>query len=214
MHFLTALAGDAVSVRTSIFTVDALRNKCPPMSVDAGPISLSEMDPQMDFLRRIDLRMQRRNQRMSANLLSWMGVMDALGWNVALFLPGQAPILSPRAREWALQRPDAEVERDGILARLEAMPPPSRLVDSPQLQVWCEAGAEGHAAVEPALSAPLTKREAEVLDWLLKGKTGPEIAIILGCARRTVESHVARLYRKMGVRHRTQLHFNTGRVVR
>jgi DNA-binding CsgD family transcriptional regulator len=184
------------------------------MSVEANPISVSEMDPQVDFLRRIDLRMQRRNQRMSANLLAWMGVMDALGWNVALFLPGQAPILSPRAREWALERPEPEVERDGILARLAVLPPPCRLVDSAQLQIWSEGGPEGHAFVEPALSAPLTKREAEVLDWLREGKTGPEIAIILGCALRTVESHVARLYRKIGVRRRTQLHFNTGMVVR
>jgi DNA-binding CsgD family transcriptional regulator len=41
-----------------------------------------------------------------------------------------------------------------------------------------------------------------VLAWLREGKTGPEVAIILNCARRTVESHVAKIYRKLGVRHR------------
>jgi DNA-binding CsgD family transcriptional regulator len=44
-----------------------------------------------------------------------------------------------------------------------------------------------------------------VLEWLRRGKTDPEIAAILGCAVRTVEKHVANLYRKTGARNRAAM---------
>ena len=54
----------------------------------------------------------------------------------------------------------------------------------------------------PELMINLSRRESEVLSWLREGKNGPEIAIILGCAIRTVEKHLANLYQKLGVRNR------------
>lgn len=54
----------------------------------------------------------------------------------------------------------------------------------------------------------LTGRECEVLKWLQQGKTSPEIAIILGCAARTVEKHVQNLYRKLGIKNRTSIILN------
>lgn len=151
---------------------------------------------------------------MLANLTAWAEILDALGWNVALRLPGQEPLLSTRARQWTCTRSHAPMSWQDITARLTNMPLAKRMIDTALLQVWAEAGtnAAGHGKVSP--SAPLTRREAEVLDWLREGKTGPEIAIILGCAQRTVESHVARIYRKIGVRHRAQLHFNLGKAAR
>lgn len=48
----------------------------------------------------------------------------------------------------------------------------------------------------------LTPREYEVFSWLAEGKRNAEIAIILGCAPRTVEKHVENILRKLGVENR------------
>ena len=53
------------------------------------------------------------------------------------------------------------------------------------------------------LDLNLTPREAEVLYWVSEGKTNPEIALILGSSRRTVEKHVEHILEKLGVETRT-----------
>jgi DNA-binding NarL/FixJ family response regulator len=50
----------------------------------------------------------------------------------------------------------------------------------------------------------LTKRERQVLEMLSKGLTVGQVATRLGISPRTVETHVAKLYRKLGVRTRLQ----------
>lgn len=52
-------------------------------------------------------------------------------------------------------------------------------------------------------SLGLTPREAEVLYWMAKGKTSPEIATILDSALNTVKKHAQRIYQKLGVENRT-----------
>ena len=49
----------------------------------------------------------------------------------------------------------------------------------------------------------LTAREREVLAWVARGKTNPEIARILWLAPSTVSKHLANLYAKLGVKTRT-----------
>ena len=49
----------------------------------------------------------------------------------------------------------------------------------------------------------LTPREADVLAWVGRGKTNAEIATILAASRRTVDKHVERILRKLGVETRT-----------
>jgi len=49
----------------------------------------------------------------------------------------------------------------------------------------------------------LSPREAEVLTWVTEGKTNPEIAVILGLSARTVQTHLERIFRKLGVETRT-----------
>ena len=49
----------------------------------------------------------------------------------------------------------------------------------------------------------LTPRELEVLAWVTKGKTNPEIAQILGMSARTVQKHLEHVYQKLGVETRT-----------
>ncbi len=48
----------------------------------------------------------------------------------------------------------------------------------------------------------LTEREAEVLHWICEGKQNPEIAQILGLSTHTVNHHVERILRKLGVDNR------------
>ena len=54
-----------------------------------------------------------------------------------------------------------------------------------------------------ALGFKLTAREAEVLYWLVKGKTNRDIGDILGSSPATVKKHLERVYVKLGVETRT-----------
>ena len=54
-----------------------------------------------------------------------------------------------------------------------------------------------------SLSFKLTKREAEVLYWVVKGKTNRDIGEILGSSPATAKKHLERVYVKLGVETRT-----------
>jgi DNA-binding CsgD family transcriptional regulator len=49
----------------------------------------------------------------------------------------------------------------------------------------------------------LTQREAEVLHWVIQGKTNRDIAEILGMSPRTVDKHLEHVFEKLGVETRT-----------
>lgn len=51
----------------------------------------------------------------------------------------------------------------------------------------------------------LTKREKQILSYLLSGKTNKEIALILDISLNTVNNHVANIYDKSGVKNRVEL---------
>lgn len=53
-------------------------------------------------------------------------------------------------------------------------------------------------------SPHLSYRETEVLTLLAEGKTNPEIGDVLGISAKTVQHHVARAYRKIGVTGRVE----------
>jgi CheY-like chemotaxis protein/DNA-binding CsgD family transcriptional regulator len=54
-----------------------------------------------------------------------------------------------------------------------------------------------------SLSLKLTAREAEVLYWVVKGKTNRDIGEILGSSPATAKKHLERVYVKLGVETRT-----------
>jgi DNA-binding CsgD family transcriptional regulator len=56
---------------------------------------------------------------------------------------------------------------------------------------------------ETGVDLPLTSREQQVLAWVARGKTNPEIAEILWIAPTTVRRHLENIYAKLGVRTRT-----------
>lgn len=49
----------------------------------------------------------------------------------------------------------------------------------------------------------LSTREAEVLEWIARGKSNRDIATILGLSPRTVTKHVEQIFQKLGVENRT-----------
>jgi DNA-binding NarL/FixJ family response regulator len=68
------------------------------------------------------------------------------------------------------------------------------------LRVVEAAGASGEALLKAQLS--LTRREAEVLLWLCRGKSNRDIGDILGLSPRTVNKHLEQVYTKLGVENR------------
>jgi DNA-binding CsgD family transcriptional regulator len=59
---------------------------------------------------------------------------------------------------------------------------------------------DGVRSPEPERNATgLSGREVEVLAWVARGKTNPEIGIILGISAKTIQHHVAHIYEKIGV---------------
>ena len=58
-------------------------------------------------------------------------------------------------------------------------------------------------ALLPAEDCGLTGREREVVRWLAAGKSNRQIAVILGISPRTVQKHLERTFRKLGVENRT-----------
>ena len=69
-------------------------------------------------------------------------------------------------------------------------------------------GTRNNAKIEAtpealAVALGLTAREAEILSWVVQGKTNPEIGIILGIQLTTVKKHLESIFAKLGVENRT-----------
>jgi DNA-binding CsgD family transcriptional regulator/tetratricopeptide (TPR) repeat protein len=64
---------------------------------------------------------------------------------------------------------------------------------------------QGRAAAPNAGSTSLTPREAQVAALAARGYANPDIATELRMGRRTVETHLATAYRKLGVKSRSEL---------
>ena len=65
--------------------------------------------------------------------------------------------------------------------------------------------ASGALALQPSVvGGGLTRREAEVLDWVARGKSNAEVAAILFVAPGTVKKHLDNIYDKLSVGSRTE----------
>lgn len=60
-------------------------------------------------------------------------------------------------------------------------------------------------------SKNLSKREKEVVDLLLQGKSNKQIALALGIAKSTVEFHLRNVYTKLQVSSRTEAILKLGK---
>ena len=78
------------------------------------------------------------------------------------------------------------------------------------ISVVYAVSTQSFTASQPAISqdyrppVALTDREVECLHWCARGKTNPEIGIILAISRHTVNSHIESAKRKLGVATRVQ----------
>jgi DNA-binding CsgD family transcriptional regulator len=111
-----------------------------------------------------------------------------------------------RLQEWvqlqerARGRTDTvQIERQPLSVELEGRRLTVRLVSQPPDRILLLD--ETATRVEPAVLTRLglSIREAQVLAWTAAGKTNPAIAKLLDISPRTVQTHLERIYRKLGV---------------
>ena len=129
------------------------------------------------------------------------------------YCPGDAPLAPAPVREW-LQRCLAVLDEPGEPPRLTLEQGAKRLSFRLHQQIG-DVDAQGDwlivmrevsdtAVIEAlALSFKLTPKEAEVLYWVVKGKTNKDIGDILGSSPMTVKKHLERIFVKLGVETRT-----------
>jgi DNA-binding response OmpR family regulator len=117
--------------------------------------------------------------------------------------------LSAEVRAWIAERWTAEPtqrqslivqtpRRDGRQVELSSIGAvgPAELL----LRVVEVASGSGETQLKEQLA--LTRREAEVLLWLCRGKSNRDIGEILGLSPRTVNKHLEQVYTKLGVENR------------
>lgn len=181
-------------------------NRCthsPPSGVLPIPASaLAPCPEQNDFLTRLDDKLRRRNRRLIDQLLAWGGLLDTAGWSVALGWGGDDFWLSGNARRDLMDLGGNPDNWPSLVSTLEKSVAKSLHRKSDGVLIWSRQQGKPE---QPRPAAGLTPRESEIMSWLRQGKTGSEIAIILDRAPRTVDKHLANLYRKMGVRNRASV---------
>jgi len=92
---------------------------------------------------------------------------------------------------------------DAIKALVDNPPPADH--DRPRADDSHAAGAGERSRKREEIGTTLTSREGEVLRQLADGRSNKEIGVILGISTRTVETHRARLMRKLGLHSMNQL---------
>mgnify|MGYP000013968136 CR=1 FL=1 len=176
--------------------------------VVAADFSAKSVVGHESFLQQLDQKLQRSNDRLWQKLLAWGQLLDAVGWCVALDSPMSGLWLSENAERDLLKSGGIPSAWRNLHDKIDVS---SINHITEGVLIWArDSGAL--TGLEP--SVPLTLRESQVVSWLREGKTGPEIAIILGCAARTVEKHMANLYRKLGVNNRSAVIFKTSKPTR
>lgn len=83
----------------------------------------------------------------------------------------------------------------------------STVMNRRELQTWIEDQIEGarRSYSEPGSPFhPLSEREMEVLECVVRGMSNKEIASLLGISHQTVKNHVTSILRKFSVEDRTQ----------
>ncbi|HWL41902.1 MAG TPA: AAA family ATPase [Ilumatobacter sp.] len=135
---------------------------------------------------------------------SAMRLLDASepGWAAIRrpFEVARAYLLLAEARRLARHPARARAALDraaAMFAELGAQPWLDRVATEREL-----LGRHGNAPVEPAA---LTAAEAAVVALVRAGRSTPKVAGELSMSPRSVESHLTRIYRKLGVRNRREL---------
>jgi DNA-binding NarL/FixJ family response regulator len=126
-------------------------------------------------------------------------------------MPGSdtaGPVLPPSARDWLQDhiRAGAAPEQFAIPADAGGVPPLLlAYIGRGSLGEHLLRLSKGETGSNEALlqtRLALTRREAEVLVWIARGKSNRDIGEILGLSPRTVNKHLEQIYAKLGVENR------------
>jgi DNA-binding CsgD family transcriptional regulator len=173
----------------------------------AGDEPADKEDDCGEFLCRLDGKLRLRNERLHRKLVAWAELLDAAGWCVALKRPDDGTIwLGRLAKMHLLELGGEPTTWSGLTVVLSHIPESSFYRRGSALLIW---SGKSIFPPEPKSEANLTRREKEVMCWLREGKSGHEMSIILGCSPRTVDKHLANIYRKLGVSDRSAAIFGT-----
>jgi LuxR family quorum sensing-dependent transcriptional regulator len=94
----------------------------------------------------------------------------------------------------------------GISRRHAGRPDPRRvpILQAICAQTWCRyADLIDNSLTGESEAIVLTGRELEILKWIKHGKNNAEISEIMSVAVKTIEYHVANIFRKLGAGNRT-----------
>lgn len=171
---------------------------CPvPITKTKSVATSGELAEPLEFLAMLDEKLRLRNERVMSKLLAWGELLDAAGWCVALRFPDDRGLWLGNLAKIDLQSLKCMPLKWSDLTIVMNMIHASSLHRIGEgVLIWSGLST---ISQKHQWGVSLTKRETEVMSWLQEGKTSPEISIILGCAVRTVEKHLANLYRKIGV---------------
>ncbi|WP_227981120.1 response regulator transcription factor [Nocardia spumae] len=99
---------------------------------------------------------------------------------------------------------DADVATSAALAHGVVPVVPKWLPSALLLEEVRRVANERHATRKESVAVRLSKRERDVLQHLALGLTNSEMAQMMNLSRWTVKQYTSALYRKLGVRNRTQ----------
>lgn len=154
-----------------------------------------------ESLGRLDGKLRQRNERLHGKLVAWAELLDSAGWCVALKRPDDGTLWLGGLAKVHLQELGGEPTIwSELTMALSHIPESSFHRRGGALIIW---SGKSVLHPEPQPEANLTRREKEVMCWLREGKTGHEMSIIMGCSPRTVDKHLANIYRKLGVSDRS-----------
>jgi DNA-binding CsgD family transcriptional regulator len=109
-----------------------------------------------------------------------------------------------RTQERARGRADTvQIDQQPVSLELEGRRLTVRLVTQPPDRILLLDETATRVETATLARLGLSSREAEVLSWTAVGKTNPAIAKLLHISPRTVQTHLERIYRKLGVETRT-----------
>lgn len=146
--------------------------------------------PSAPLQKDIHKHLQAQTVGLNAKLDAWINLLGSLGYAVAYWDAGSHLVgyhLNSSAQNYL-----------GVsVANLDAskleVSCTKAVICNEQLCVWPPAQKACHKDRDTLLS----RREKEVLEWQLVGKSASETAIILGISHRTVEKHRQNLHHKL-----------------
>jgi DNA-binding CsgD family transcriptional regulator len=151
-------------------------------------------------------RAARTRRRLTAAMAALESGSESATEGVILLGPGGAvDVVSPAARRLLRKYFDARLDSElpATLAEWVNSDAPTMFRRRDDRRLTIDRSGASLMVEERHDSFSLTPRERQILGWVARGKTNPEIAEILWIAPSTVRKHLENIYAKLGVSTRT-----------